>query len=211
MNNLQGSEDWFSARIGKITSSRVSDVMAKGRGNEPSASRKNYMAQLLCERLTGQREETYTNAIMQRGIDLEPLAKSAYEIETGLLVQDVGFIVHPQLDYTGTSPDCLVFGNGVGEVKCPNSATHIATLQSGKADPKYHWQQQHQMWCTGRDWNDFISFDDRLPEGLQLFICRVPRNEKDIEQMADAITLFNSELVALENTMKTLMTKRKSA
>jgi len=116
VNNLQGSEDWFSARIGKITSSRVSDVMAKGRGNEPSASRKNYMAQLLCERLTGQREETYTNAIMQRGIDLEPLAKSAYEIETGLLVQDVGFIVHPQLDYTGTSPDCLVFGNGVGEV-----------------------------------------------------------------------------------------------
>jgi len=192
----QGSEEWFQQRLGKITASRVSDVMAKTRSG-PAASRKNYMMELLCQRLTGQREEGYTNAAMQRGIDLEPVARSAYEIHSGLDVAESGFVLHPDYEFIGASPDGLVDGCGLIEIKCPNTAQHVACLRSGEPDKKYWWQMQCQMACTVRDWCHFVSFDDRLPEELQLFVANVKRDEQAISEMIDECLEFSGELESL--------------
>ena len=203
----QLSNEWFAQRLGKVTASRVSDVMAKTKSG-PAASRKNYMMQLLCERLTGKREESYTNAAMQRGIDLEPLARSAYEIHTGNDVMEAEFCIHPEFPETGASPDGFVSEEGLLEIKCPNTAQHVACLRSGEQDSKYWWQMQHQMWCTGRDWCDFVSFDDRMPEPLQLFVARVMRHEQAIETMRDEILEFLGELEGLVAEMELKMTQQ---
>ena len=197
----QGTEEWFAARLGKVTASRVKDVMAKGRGNQPSATRKNYMMELLCQRLTGTREDNFTSAAMQRGTDLEPIARSAYEIERGVIVTEAEFIIHPEYNQTGASPDGFVGTDGPIEIKCPNTAQHVACIQSGEPDAKYWWQMQHQMACTGRKWNDFASFDDRMPEPLQLFVARVERDEQAISTMMDEILEFLCELDSLEKDM----------
>ena len=205
----QLSAEWFAQRLGKVTASRVSDVMAKAKSG-PAASRKNYLMQLLCERLTGKREEGYTNAAMQRGIDLEPLARSAYEIHTGNVVMEAEFCIHPDFPDTGASPDGFVGLDGLIEIKCPNTAQHVACLRSGEPDSKYWWQMQHQMWCTGRDWCDFVSFDDRMPEPLQLFVARGMRDEQAIATMADEVLEFLGELEKLVTEMELKMTQRKN-
>ena len=197
----QLSDEWFAARLGKITSSRVKDVMAKGRGGAVSASRKNYMMELLCHRLTGQREEGFTSTAMQRGTDLEPLARAAYEVNYDALVTEAEFILHPDHDFTGSSPDGYVGESGLIEIKCPNTAQHIACIQLESHDPKYEWQMQHQMFCTGREWCDFVSFDDRLPEPLQLFAYRVNRDDDKIKAMLDEIQKFEDELQTLTQEM----------
>ena len=200
----QGSEEWFEARLGKITASRVSDVMARTKTGY-GAARKNYMAELLCQRLTGQREDGYTNAAMQRGIDLEPIARSAYEVETGLIVEEVGFITHPTDERMGASPDGLVGEDGLVEIKCPNTAQHIATLQSEKPDPRYIKQMQFQMSCTDRAWCDFVSFDDRLPEPLQLFVFRVERDSNLIGEILTECEAFLGELEQMERNLRVKM------
>lgn len=200
----QGSEAWFAQRLGKVTASRIKDVMAKTKSG-PAATRKNYMMELLCQRLTGSREEGFTSGAMQRGIELEPLARAAYEIRTGEIVQESGFVVHPKYEGTGASPDGFVGDNGLIEIKCPNTAQHIACIQSGKYDDKYFWQMQHQMECTGRDWCDFVSFDDRLPEPLQMVVVRLERDDQAISEMMDEILLFLGELAALESEMTNRM------
>ena len=162
----QQSAAWFTARLGKVTASRVKDVMAQTKSG-PSASRKNYMMELLCERLTGTRNEGFTRKEMQRGTDLEPVARSAYEIDQGVMTVETGLVLHPSIEGVGASPDALVGDSGLLEIKCPNTANHIAVIQSGKHDPQYEWQMLAQMACTGRAWVDFVSFDDRLPEPLQ--------------------------------------------
>ena len=196
----QGSEEWFAQRLGKITASRVADVLAKT-GSGPAASRKNYMMELLCQRLTGSREEGFTSAAMQRGIDLEPLARSAYEVATGRVVQEAGFIVHPEYEGIGASPDGLVADDGLIEIKCPNTAQHVDCLRKGEPDKKYWWQMQCQMACTGRAWCDFVSFDDRMPEPLQLFYVRVERSDEAISEMIDDCLEFLGELEKVENEM----------
>jgi len=196
----QGSALWFAQRLGLVTSSRVADVVSKTKSG-PSASRKNYMMQLLCERLTGQREDSYTNGAMQRGIDLEPVARSAYELDRDVMVSQAGFVLHPEHPYTGSSSDGLVGDAGMVEIKCPNTAQHIACIAAGKYDSKYYPQMQHQMWVAGRDWCDFVSFDDRLPDALQLFVCRVARDDKFITGMAADIQAFVNELDQLEQSM----------
>ncbi len=168
----QGSEEWFASRLGKVTASKVSDVMARTKSG-PAATRKNYMMELLCQRLTGKREDSYTNAAMQRGNDLEPVARSAYEIDKGVMVEECGLIDHPRIEMFGASPDGLVGGNGMLEIKCPNTAQHVACLRSGEPDNKYWRQMQTQMACSGRQWVDFVSFDERLREALQYFCARV--------------------------------------
>lgn len=196
----QGSEEWFQARLGKVTASRVKDVMAKTKSG-PAASRKNYMMELLCQRLTGNREEGFTNAAMQRGTELEPVARSAYEIASGQIVTEAEFITHPDYQQTGASPDGFVSDDGLIEIKCPNTAQHIACIQSGEPDSKYWWQMQHQMWCTGREWCDFVSFDDRLPEALQLFVVRVERDEQAISDLSTEVLEFLGELEKLVSEM----------
>jgi putative phage-type endonuclease len=189
----QGSEEWFTIRIGKVTASRVADVIAKTKTGY-SASRDNYMAQLICERLTGLKGESFTNAAMQHGTDTEPLARAAYEALQDVLVDEVGFVPHPTIEMAGASPDGLVGDDGLLEIKCPNTATHIETLISKVVPSKYNTQMQFQMACTGRKWCDFVSFDNRLPEMFQLFVTRVPRDEVFIRLIESEIVQFIAEL-----------------
>jgi putative phage-type endonuclease len=190
---VQGTDEWFEARIGKVTASRVADIIAQTKSGY-SASRDNYMAQLVCERLTGQKGESFTNAAMQWGTETEPLARAAYEAHKDLLVDEVGFIPHPRILMAGASPDGLVGDNGLLEIKCPNTATHIDTLLSQNVPGKYNTQMQFQMACTDREWCDFLSFDNRLPSELQLFVKRVPRDNMYIRLMEDEIVKFLNEL-----------------
>jgi putative phage-type endonuclease len=189
----QGSPEWFAARLGIVTASRIVDVMAQTRSG-PAAARSNYMAQLLCERLTGRAEDSFTSAAMQRGTELEPLARSAYEADRGLFVTECGLVKHPVISGLGASPDGLVGEDGLIEIKCPNTATHIETLRSKKPATKYVWQMTAQMACTNRDWCDFVSFDDRLPEHLQMIVIRVDRDEKREKEMLTAVEQFLDEL-----------------
>ncbi|WP_312537663.1 lambda exonuclease family protein [Stutzerimonas nitrititolerans] len=201
----QHSNEWFSARLGKVTASKVKDVMSKGRGSAPSATRQNYMMQLLCERLTGKREEGFTSAAMQRGTDLEPVARSAYEIDKGVMTVETGLILHPKIEGFGASPDGLVGDRGMLEIKCPNTATHVFTMQSGRHDPQYEWQMFAQLACADRDWVDFVTFDDRMPDELQYACFRLERDEARIRQMETEIKLFLEELAELEHEMRERM------
>jgi putative phage-type endonuclease len=189
----QRTEEWFAARLGKVTASRVADVIAKTKTGY-SASRDNYMAQLICERLTGQQGESFTNAAMQHGTDTEPLARSAYENNRSLLVNEVGFINHPRIEMSGASPDGLVGDDGLVEIKCPNTATHIDTLLSGKVPTKYITQMQWQMLCCQRKWCDFVSFDNRLPEHLQLFVQEVEFDPEYCAMLEKEVSQFLAEL-----------------
>lgn len=189
----QGTDAWFEARIGKVTASRVADVIAKTKTGY-STSRDNYMAQLVCERLTKQKAEGFTNAAMQHGTETEPLARLSYEVAQNVLVDEVGFVPHPSIEMAGASPDGLVGDDGLLEIKCPNTATHIETLLSQIVPGKYNTQMQFQMACTGRKWCDFVSFDNRLPHELQLFVKRVPRDDAFIKQIEAEIVQFLAEL-----------------
>lgn len=189
----QGTDAWFEARIGKVTASRVADVIAKTKTGY-STSRDNYMAQLVCERLTKQKAEGFTNAAMQHGTETEPLARLSYEVAQNVLVDEVGFVPHPSIEMAGASPDGLVGDDGLLEIKCPNTATHIDTLLSQTVPGKYNTQMQFQMACTGRKWCDFVSFDNRLPHELQLFVKRVPRDDVFIKQIEAEIVQFLAEL-----------------
>ena len=189
----QGTEEWFTIRIGKVTASRVADVIAKTKTGY-SASRDNYMAQLVCERLTNQKGESFSNSAMQHGTDTEPLARASYEAYADVLVDEVGFVPHPTIEMAGASPDGLVSADGLLEIKCPNTATHIETLLSQSVPGKYNTQMQFQMACTGRQWCDFVSFDNRLPSELQLFVKRVPRDEVFIRLIEAEIVQFLAEL-----------------
>ena len=202
----QLSEEWFKARLGKVTASRVKDVMAKTKSG-PAATRTNYMMELLCQRLTGKREESFTSAAMQRGTDLEPIARMTYELNTGNEVTEAEFIVHPEYSAMGASPDGFVGDDGLIEIKCPNTAKHLACIQSDSYDKQYYPQMQFQMACTGRKWCDFVSCDDRLPDELQLFVCRVARSEDYINLMMDEVMKFLAELLTLEIDMRERMVK----
>ena len=177
----QRSNEWFEARLGRVTASRTADVLAKTKSGY-SASRANYMAQLITERLTGRPTEGFSSAAMQWGTDTEPQARAAYEIMTGRDVIEVAFIQHPEINGFGASPDGFVGSDGLIEIKCPNTATHIETLLAEKVPSKYITQMQVQMLCTGRAWCDFVSFDPRLPGDMVLWMSRV---EADAEMQAE--------------------------
>lgn len=204
----QRTEEWYKARCGKVTASRVSDVMATIRSGE-AAARKNYRMELLCQRLTGREEESFISLPMQRGIDLEPIARGTYEGEEGLLITEVGFVDHPSIQNFGASPDGLVGDKGMLEIKCPNTATHLDFVVTGKIDPKYQWQMTAQMMCAGREWCDYVSFDDRLPQELQYKCQRYPLDTAKANEMAKEVIKFLAELDALVEEMKTLMKGKK--
>jgi putative phage-type endonuclease len=185
-------EAWLQARLGKVTASRVADVVAKTKTGY-GASRDNYMAQLICERLTGKPTEGFSNAVMEWGTEQEPHARAAYSAKTGELVEEVGFIPHHDIPGSGASPDGFV-GEGLIEIKCPNTATHLEYVLSGKPPEKYVTQMQWQMAVTGAPWCDFVSYDPRLPEHLQLLIVRVPRDDKRIAELEAEVRKFLAEL-----------------
>lgn len=192
----QGSDSWKFIRIGRVTASRVADVIAKTKSG-PSASRANYLAELICERLTGQAQEGFTNAAMQWGVDHEPNARAAYEFMRDVEVQQVGFIHHPSIDMSGASPDGLVGDDGLIEIKCPNTATHVETLLSESIPAKYQTQMLWQMACDpARQWCDFVSYDPRLPLDMQLFVKRFSRDVQKIAEIEGEVKAFLAELDA---------------
>jgi putative phage-type endonuclease len=206
----QRTEEWHLARLGKVTASRVGDVLAKIKSGE-SASRKNYKMELVVQRLTGQPGESFTNAAMEWGTATEPQARMAYEAHTGLFVEEKGFIDHPTIEGFGCSPDGVVniindvgilVEDGLIEIKCPNTATHIETVLENKAPNKYIPQMQCQMAVTGAKWCDFVSFDPRVPEDLQLLVVRVERDQEYIDSMEAEVKQFLSEVLDLFNQLK---------
>jgi putative phage-type endonuclease len=196
----QRTEEWFAARLGKVTASRVADVLAKIKSGE-SASRKNYKMELVVQRLTGKAGESFTNAAMEWGTEQEPFARMAYEAHTGTFVKEEGFVDHPTIEGFGCSPDGIV-GEGLIEIKCPNTANHIETVLENKAPSKYIPQMQCQMACTGAKWCDFVSFDPRVPDDLQLFVVRVERDQEYIDLMEVEVKQFLSEVLDLFNQLK---------
>ena len=205
MDNVeQRSDEWFKIRCGKVTASRVSDVIAKTKSGW-GASRANYMAQLIAERLTGEVADSYSNSAMQWGIDHENEARTAYEFYENEGVQEIGFVQHQNLE-SGASPDGLVGDDGLTEIKCPNTATHIQTLLDQKIPKKYETQMLWQMECTGRKWCDFVSYDPRMPEDLKLFVKRFERDDERLDEIrtmvADFIGELEDKLTALEKLEK---------
>lgn len=190
---IQGSPEWLALRVGKVTASRVADVIAKTKTGW-GASRANYMAELIAERLTGDPAEKYTNAAMVWGSEKEPDARAAYEFFRDAQVVEVAFIDHPIIGMTGASPDGLVGPHGLVEIKCPNTATHLDTLLSRTIPGKYVTQMLWQMACTGRQWCDFVSYDPRLPEAMSLFVKRVERDDTEIAGLEEKVAEFLEEL-----------------
>jgi len=191
----QRTTEWFAQRCGHLTASRIADMMArtqKGWG----ASRANYAAQLIAERLTGVAESGFTSAAMQHGIDTEAAARAAYGFMQDVEVIEAPFVLHPRLAWSGASPDGFVGDDGLIEIKCPNTATHITTLRGGEIPDKYIKQMQWQMACTGRNWCDFVSFDPRMPVEMQLHIQRVDRDNDLIAEIESAAIGFLDEIAA---------------
>lgn len=185
----QNTDEWLEARIGRATASKFSDIMANGRGGAESVGAKNYRAQLVAERLSGNREETYKSSSMLWGTETEPTARLQYELRSGNDAEESGIFLHDTL-LAGASPDGLIGDDGLLEIKCPNTATHIETLRKQQVPPVYYWQVMGQLWITGREWCDFVSFDPRLPANAQYFCTRVFRDEEKIAELADKVAEF---------------------
>jgi putative phage-type endonuclease len=207
---IQGSDEWKALRLGKVTASRVADVVAKTKSGY-SASRANYMAQLIAERLTDTVAESYTNAAMQHGTETEPEARDAYCFYQGVTVEEVAFVAHPKIDQAGASPDGLVGADGLVEIKCPNTATHLETLLGRAVPAKYETQMQFQMACTGREWCDFVSYDPRMPENMRLFIKRLPRDDKRIAELESEIASFLLEMAVKLSELNSLYGEKAAA
>lgn len=189
----QQSPEWWAARLGCVTASRVADVIAKTKTGY-STSRANYAAQLVAERLTGNVAPSYTNAAMEWGVLTEAEARAAYSFYADTTVEECGFIPHPAIAMTGASPDGLVGCDGLVEIKCPQTAGHIETILGAGIAAKYGTQMQWQMACTGRAWCDFASFDPRMPERMRLFVQRVVRDDKMIGDLEREVAAFLAEV-----------------
>ena len=187
------SPELHAARCGNITASRIVDVMMK----KDAAGYRNYLAELVTERLTGRQEEGFTTKDMQWGNECEPIARAAYEADTGLFVSDGGYVQHPTIKRSGASPDGLVGADGLIEIKCRKTAQHLVTITEGKIKREQQLQMQWQMACTGRLWCDSVSFDPRMPYHLQLNVIRVAANPELIAEIAARVAEFDSEVEAM--------------
>jgi putative phage-type endonuclease len=191
----QGTDAWRQERLGKVTASRLADVLAKTKTGY-GASRANYMAELIAERLTGQPAERFQNEAMRWGTEKEPEARAAYEFYRNMSVTTCGFVEHPRIAMSGASPDGLVGDDGLVEIKAPLTATHIETLLSGAIPAKYVAQMQWQMDCTGRSFCDFVSFDPRMPDRMSLFVKRLTADRAFQAEAASEVVAFLTELDA---------------
>ena len=204
MASEQRTDSWFAKRAGCFTASRMADLMARTKTG-PSASRKNMIATLACERISGTCVETYSNAAMERGVHLEQEALDAYAFETGVAVEQIAYIAHPSLARVGCSPDGLVGDDGLVEVKCPSAmARHLEALQSGSHAVEYRWQLQHQLFVTGSAWVDAVSYDPRWPCGLQLAIKRIFPDAEDHIALAGEIAKAEIEIEQIVKELRAL-------
>jgi putative phage-type endonuclease len=197
----QGSPEWLAIRLGKVTASRITDVLAKGKSGE-AATREDYRTELLVQRLTNEPGESFTNAAMEWGTQTEPMARIAYEAQANVFVEQVAFVDHPTIEWFGCSPDGLVGETGLLEIKCPASKNHLKYLLAGKPPAKYVPQMQCQMAVTGREWCDFVSYDPRLPEDLQLFVVRLERDVSYIMAMEEEVDKFLKEVSGMYSKLK---------
>lgn len=193
----QGSEEWKKARLGHVTASNMADVMSKGKEGKESQTRYKYKVKLVAERMTGSSQDSYSNSYMEWGIEHEQFACIAYESTKEVFLDKTGFWLHPTIKWVGVSPDRLVGDDGLVEVKCPATTTHLNYLFDGKVPSEYVKQIQAQLWVTGREWCDFISFDPRLPRRNQLFVVRCGRDEKLIKEMEAETVKFLAEVETL--------------
>jgi hypothetical protein len=190
----QRSPEWFAARLGKLTGSCAGAMLSKIKSGE-AAARRDLRLKLVCERLTGQcQDDGFVNDAMQRGIDLEPQAFAAYEAHTGQMVTRTGFLA-----LNGVEAGCSLDGHvgnfdGIVEIKCPKSATHLRYLRSGEVPAEHLPQIRHNLWISGAAWCDFVSFDDRFPPAYQVFIVRVERNEQEMGIYEGRALAFLSEV-----------------
>jgi putative phage-type endonuclease len=192
----QGSDAWKIARLGYVSASNLDAVMARGKSGE-AATRRNYKIRLVTERLTGEIGESYSNASMEWGVETEPKARMALELKNQVMVDQTGFWKHPTIPWLGCSPDGLINSDGLCEIKCPNTATHIEYLLAGVMPAEYIKQVQGQLWVMERDWTDFVSFDPRINEKNRLFVIRVHRDEAMIKAMEVEVKKFLSEVEQL--------------
>ena len=189
----QGSAEWLASRAGRVTASRIADVLARIKNGE-AAARRDYRAQIVAEILTGKPQDSgFINDEMRWGVEQELFARAAYEVATDTLVDKVGLVLHPEIDRAAASPDGLA-GDGLVEIKCPKTATHLEYLLAGEVPSKYRPQMLWQMACTERTWCDFVSFDPRLPQDLQLFKVRLDRDDKVIKEMETEVRKFLEEV-----------------
>lgn len=192
----QGSPEWHAARAGKVTASRVSDIMRKTKSGV-SAMRATYMGELIAERLSGAvSPQAFKSAAMEWGTETEDQARAYYGFMHDVTPVKVGFVLHPTIEFAAASPDRLIGDDGLLEIKCPNSATHIATLLGKDFDPDYLKQTYWQMVCTARQWCDLVSFDPRMPAHMQMVVRRIHADAKIAEELEDAVRAFLSELDA---------------
>jgi putative phage-type endonuclease len=195
----QRTEEWFQQRLGKVTASRISDVIAKTKTGV-STSRQNYLIQLVSERLTGKKGDSFVNQAMLDGIEREGAARELYERTRGVSVTEVGFFDHPVIKNSGASPDGAVNAEedgkyaGLIEVKSPIETTHTNTLMSKSVPSKYIPQMQWQLACTGAKWVDFVSYNPNFPEELQLFVARVDRDDTYIGELEAEVIKFLEEV-----------------
>lgn len=198
----QRTDAWYQARLGKCTASRVADAVRKLKDGRPAATRENYKAELLIERLTGKPFEGYVSQAMMRGTELEPVFRSEYQMATGNRVELVGFVQHPVINLAGASPDGFVGEHGMVEFKCPEPAQHIRTLLGEPIDKDYIHQVQFQMACTGRQWVDWGSFNPQFPEELQLKLIRVARDQAFIDKLEVEVMKFLQDVDEEEQKLR---------
>lgn len=202
---IQGSIEWKKARYGNVSASRIADMLATTKNGE-SASRANYRAQLVAERMTGTSEDSFTSAAMAWGIETEPLARASYEIIFDVTVDEIGYIIHPEIPKSGASPDGIIGKNGLLEIKCPNTATHIKYLLAGVPPSQYIPQMAWQIACTKREWCDFVSFDPRMDREDQLFCIRYVPESGYIDFLENEVKKFNAEIDAM---IESIISRRK--
>lgn len=196
----QGTPSWLAARTGRVTASRAKDVLATIKTGE-AAARRDYRTQLVCELLTGQpQDDTFVTADMQRGTDLEPAARLAYEAQTGQWVSQVGFLSHDILR-AGGSPDGVIGDyDGLIEIKAPRPANHLRYLRGFGAPKEHEAQVLHLLWLTGAQWLDFVSYCPALPAHLALCVRRCDRDESAIQDYDGKVRAFLAEVqVELES------------
>jgi putative phage-type endonuclease len=201
----QGSPEWMALRIGKIGGSRVADLLTEGRGGAESLTRKKYKNELIRERLTGKKLDTYKTPAMQRGIDLEPMARAWYEVKYNTFVDQVAIVLHPSIDGAQCSPDGLVEAtNSLIEIKIPNPENHLDNiLTGGKQLEQYYDQVQWQLACMPeKEFCDLVSYDPEMPDHLQGFVKRIYRDDEYINNMQNAVIAFLSEIETIVNNLK---------
>ena len=207
---IQGTPEWFAARCGRVTASRIADVVAKTKTGW-GASRASYMAQLVAERLTGTVAPSYENDAMRWGTEKEPDARAAYEFRHDVEVTQVGFIDHPTIAMAGASPDGLIDDDGMLEIKCPQPAAHLETLLTQKIPEKYVTQMMWQLACSGRQWVDYVSYNPTFPENMRLFIARVFRDDKRIDHLETEIAGFLLEMAVKLSELNSLYGEKEAA